>query len=179
MSAPRQARRRECLKPTTAYAKKGLEATEAPQFPMSSLKKACPECGMPLSVGVASCSSCGATVGTLFSESEAPRVSARGQLHRAISEHVDYHHRIEKAKERANNSVILALASFFCPGVGFLMGISAIILSVMAARTLKAENVEDGRGSATAGLVIGVLGLIAQAGYAVYVIKQGKLPFAE
>lgn len=129
-------------------------------------------------MGVATCAHCGATVGTLFSESEVPRIiSATGKRHRAISEHVDIHYRIETAKERANNSVILALASFFCPGIGFFLGVAAIVLSVMAARTLKADNIEDGRGSAMAGLIIGVLGLIAQGGYAVYIIRLGKLPF--
>jgi len=48
----------------------------------------------------------------------------------------------------------------------------------MASKTLKAENVEDGRGSATAGLIIGGLALIAQGGYVVYVIKSGNIPFA-
>jgi len=144
---------------------------------MSSLKKVCGECGMPLSTGVANCDYCGAEVGTLFSESDAPLISSRTQVRGYLSSHVEYHRRIEKAQERANNSVILALASFFCPGIGLFMGIAAITLSVMSARALKENNIEDGRGSATAGLVIGVLGLIAQAGYAVYVIKQGHLPF--
>jgi uncharacterized Zn finger protein (UPF0148 family) len=144
---------------------------------MSSLKKICDECGMPLGVGVAKCASCGATVGTLFSEAGAPSVVAKDRRLGGISERIDYHHRIEKAQERANNSVILALTSFFCPGVGLIMGIAAIVLSVMAARTLRAGHVEDGRGSATAGLVIGVLGLIAQGSYFVYAIKSGKLPF--
>lgn len=132
---------------------------------------------MPLSVGVANCSYCGATVGTLFSETGGPVVVTKGKRQGGISEHVDYHHRIEKAQERANNSLILALSSFFCPGIGLVMGVAAIVLGVMAARTLKADNVEDGRGSATAGLIIGLLGLIAQGGYAVYVLKSGKLPF--
>ena len=131
---------------------------------------------MPLSVGVSNCAHCGASVGTLFSES-APPVMTKGKRRSAIGEHVSYHQRIEKAQERANNSVILALASFFCPGIGFFMGVAAIVMSILAARTLKAGNVEDGRGSATAGLIIGVLGLIAQGGYIVYVIKSGKIPF--
>ena len=133
---------------------------------------------MPLSIGVATCSHCGATVGTLFTGANEPTgVSDKGRRHKAISEHVDYYHRIEKAKERANNSVLLALSSFFCPGIGFLMGVSAIVLSILALRTLTTNNVEDGRGSATAGLIIAILGLIAQGGYAVYVIRQGHLPF--
>lgn len=144
---------------------------------MQSLKKVCDECGMPLSMGVASCGYCGATVGTMFSESDRAIVSSKRKRIGATNEYVAYHQRVETAKERANNSVILALASFFCPGIGFFLGVAAITLSIMAARTLKSDDVEDGRGSAAAGLIIGVLGLIAQGGYAVYVMKQGKLPF--
>jgi hypothetical protein len=143
---------------------------------MSSLKKSCHECGMPIGAGVAVCPHCGATVGTLFSETNTPGPSETTKRRTGISDHVDYHQRVEKAQERANNSVILALSSFFCPGIGFFMGVAAIVLSVMATRSLKSDNVEEGRGSAFAGLVIGVLGLIAQAGYAMYVIKSGKLP---
>jgi hypothetical protein len=130
---------------------------------------------MPLSMGVAKCSNCGATVGTLFSETGAPAVGARGRRSAEINESVNFYDRVEKAKEWANNSLILGLASFF-PLVGFFTGVAAIVLGLMAVRALKAHNVEDGRGSATAGLVIGVLGLIAQIGYVLYVIKSGN-PF--
>jgi hypothetical protein len=116
-------------------------------------------------------------VGTLFSETAAPPVAKKRKQHGKLGENISYHQRVETAQERANNSVILALASFFCPGIGFFMGVAAIVLSVLSSRTLKADNVEDGRGSATAGLIIGVLGLIAQGGYVVYVVKSGKLPF--
>lgn len=128
---------------------------------------------MPLTVGVANCSYCGATVGTLFSETSAPAVGAKGKRLGRINESIDFYDRVEKAKERANNSVIFALTSFF-PLIGFFTGVAAIILAVMAARTLKAHNVEDGRGSATAALIIGVLGFIAQGGYIVYVIRSGN-----
>lgn len=131
---------------------------------------------MPLSIGVASCSYCGATVGTLFSETSAPVVPAKGKRRGGIDEHTAYYDRVEKAKERANKSVILGLTGFF-PFLGFFMGVAAIVLGLMAARTLKADNVEDGRGAATAGLIIGVLGMIAQGGYVIYVIKAGDLPF--
>ena len=130
---------------------------------------------MPISVGVANCSHCGATVGTLFSEASAPAVGVKGKRLGAINESIDFYDRVEKAKERANNSVILGLASFF-PLIGFFTGVAAIVLAVMAGRTLRAHDVEDGRGSATAGVVIGVLGLIAQGGYVLYVIKSGS-PF--
>jgi len=129
---------------------------------------------MPLNMGLANCSHCGATVGTLFSETTAPVGGARGTL-RGVNKPTDSYDRVEKAKERANNSLILALVSFF-PAIGFIAGLAAIILGLMAARTLKGANVEDGQGSATAGLIIGVLGLIAQGGYVVYVMKSGN-PF--
>ena len=130
---------------------------------------------MPLSMGVAKCSNCGATVGTLFSETGALAVGARGRRSAEINESISFYDRVEKAKEWANNSLILGLASFF-PLVGFFTGVAAIVLGLMAVRALKAHNVEDGRGSATAGLVIGLLGLIAQIGYVLYVIKSGS-PF--
>lgn len=132
---------------------------------------------MPLAMGLANCANCGATVGTLFSETAAPTVSDKTRRNRNINEHADHSYRVEKAQERANNSVILALSSFFCPGIGFILGVSAIVLAAMATRSLKAHHIEDGRGSATAGLIIGVLGLIAQGAYVVYVVKSGKIPF--
>jgi len=129
---------------------------------------------MPLSVGVATCNNCGATVGTVFSATDAPPAGKSKRL-RGINENIDFYGKVEKAKERANNSLICALTSFF-PVIGCFTGIAAIVLSTLAARALKANNIEDGRGSATAGLVIGLLGLIAQGGYIVYVIRSGS-PF--
>jgi hypothetical protein len=127
-------------------------------------------------MGVATCAHCGATVGTLFSEASTPVAPAKkGKRRSGINDKIDYYDKVEKAKERANNSLILALTSFF-PVIGLFMGAAAVILALMAGRALKAENVEDGQGSATAGLIIGVLGLIAQGGYVVYVIKAGS-PF--
>ena len=124
-------------------------------------------------MGLANCFHCGATVGTLFSESTAPVGGARGTRLRGVTEPTDSYDRVEKAKEWANNSLIFALASFI-PAIGFITGLAAIILGVMAARRLKAANVEDGRGSATAGLIIGLLGLVAQGGYVVYLMGSGS-----
>lgn len=132
---------------------------------------------MPLAAGISHCANCGATVGTLFSEVAAPAPSEKEKRHREATSNADFHSNVEKAQERANNSIILALASFFCPGIGFFLGTAAIVLGALAARSLKAHNIEDGRGSALAGLIIGVLGLIAQGAYVVYVVKSGKLPF--
>lgn len=126
-------------------------------------------------MGVAHCSNCGATVGTLFSETSAPTAGAKRRRSPEVDDSINFYDRVEKAKEWANNSLILGLASFF-PLVGFFTGVAAIALGLMAVRALKLHNVEDGRGSATAGLVIGVLGLVAQVGYVLYVIKSGS-PF--
>jgi len=112
-------------------------------------------------------------VGTLFSEDQTPAFATKGKPKARATEHVNRHYQIEKAQERANSSVILALTSFI-PLIGLIMGLSAIVLAAMATRTLKAQNVEDGRGSATAGMAIGILGLIAQGGYLVYVLKSGS-----
>lgn len=155
---------------------KHLSST-SPNLFMPSLTKACHDCGMPLKAGISHCANCGATVGTLFSEVAVPTPSEKEKRHREATSNADFHNKVEKAQERANNSIILALASFFCPGIGFFLGTAAIVLGALAARSLKAHNIEDGRGSALAGLIIGVLGLIAQGAYAVYVVKSGKLPF--
>lgn len=132
---------------------------------------------MPLSVGIANCSFCGTTVGTLFSETNAQPVNLKGKQRTKYSAKASTFDRVETAKERANQAVILALSGFF-PFIGFFMGVAAIVLGALASKTLRAENIEDGRGSATAGLIIGVLALIAQGGYVVYVVRSGNLPFA-
>src|SRR5258705_12057766 len=132
---------------------------------------------MPLAAVISHGSHCGATVATLFSEAAAPAPTTKQKRHREATSNADFHSSIEKAQERANNSVILALASFFCPGIGFFLGTAAIILGAMAARTLKAHNIEDGQGSALAGLIIGGLGFIDQAAHVVYVVKYGKIAF--
>lgn len=142
---------------------------------MPSLAKVCSECGMPLQMGLAKCEYCGFQVGTLFDEAAPPEVGGRGKKVKAVADRVDYFQKVEDAKERANNSVILGLASFFCPGIGFAMGTAAIVFSILAMRELKAQNVEEGRGQATAGLIIGILGIIAQIGYVVYAVKSGRL----
>jgi len=144
---------------------------------MSSLKKVCHECGMPIGIGVAVCESCGTQVGTVFSEAAPPAPPKKKGFRRKATAAEDHYSQIDKAQERANNSLILALASFFCPLIGFIMCITAIIYSLLSLRTLKRNFVEDGRGSATAGLIIGVIALIAQIGYMVYMIKSGRIPF--
>ena len=144
---------------------------------MSSLKKSCHECGMPIGAGVANCSYCGATVGTLFSAASTPVVPVKSKRPSRSNSAASQYDKIENAKERANKAVILGLTGFF-PFIGLFMGVAAIVLGALASKTLKAENVEDGRGSAIAGLIIGGLALIAQGGYVVYVMRSGNIPFA-
>jgi uncharacterized Zn finger protein (UPF0148 family) len=144
---------------------------------MSSIKKVCHECGMPLDVGVAVCGSCGTQVGTLFSETAPPPSTKKTKKRRRATDAEDHYGKIDKAQERANNALILGLASFFCPGIGFFLCVTAIVWSLLALRTLKRNSVEEGRGSATAGAIIGVIAVIAQIGYLVYAVKSGRLPF--
>ncbi|HKH21291.1 MAG TPA: hypothetical protein VKB53_10510, partial [Gammaproteobacteria bacterium] len=117
---------------------------------MNSLRKVCPECGMPLAVGIARCSYCDALVGTLFDETALQAAPLKEKRWGRVAQQMDDHQRIEKAQDRANNSSVLALSSFF-PLLGLVLGLAAVFLGVRAARTLKALNTEDGIGSATAG----------------------------
>lgn len=125
---------------------------------------------MPLAMGVAQCSHCGAQVGTLFDEKAMPGAPVKQKRVKAAAHHMDDKQRIEQAQDRANNSSVLALSSFF-PLLGLVMGFAAVFLGLKSARTLKAYNVEDGRGSAMAGYTIGTIGIIAQVCLIIYGFK--------
>ena len=125
---------------------------------------------MPLQVGVANCSYCHAQVGTLFDETAIPAPAPKEKIWKRVVQQMDDNQRIEQAQDRANNSSVLALSSFF-PLLGLVMGLAAVFLGLRSARTLKALNVEDGRGSAMAGFVIGTIGIIAQICLIIYVTK--------
>ena len=143
---------------------------------MSSVHKVCPECGVPLELGKANCLQCGATVGTVFSESSPlPPQTATKQRQR-VARQISLHQKVEAAQERANNALALALASFFCPGLGFFISITGIYFGASASRTLRENNVEEGRGPAIAGIVIGVIALVAQVCVVIYIIKIGFKP---
>ncbi len=129
-------------------------------------------------MGLANCLYCGAQVGTLFSEKDALPDVSRARYRQHIATQADYHQRIDKARERANGSSVLALASFFFPLLGFLMALLSLFWSITALRTLKANNILEGCGAATAGIVIGTLAMIAQFCYLVYAIKIG-IPFTD
>src|SRR5438128_1820542 len=137
---------------------------------MTTASKACFECGMPLVFGVAQCSYCGAKTGTIFDETAPVELPDRWKTLRHLPKKMDEQTKVEKAQDRANNSLILALSSFF-PLIGIALGLGAILFGAFSMRTLKEMNVEDGRGSATAGLVIGGLGLIAQGCLISYAMK--------
>lgn len=143
---------------------------------MSTLHKVCPQCGLPLKIGLANCSYCGAQVGTVFDPGAAPMQDSKAKVRQRVRTQVDHYQRVEKAQERANNSVILALASFFCPGFGFITSGTAIAFSVTALKILKANQIEEGQGWAYAGLFIGIIAVIAQICYIILIIKSG-LPF--
>jgi len=125
---------------------------------------------MPLIFGVAQCNHCGARTGTVFDESAPVAVADKWKRLKTLPKQMDDQTKIEKAQDRANNSLILALSSFF-PLFGIALGIGAILYGAFSMRTLREMNVEDGRGSATAGLVIGGLGLIAQGCLISYALK--------
>jgi hypothetical protein len=125
---------------------------------------------MPISIGIANCAHCGAKVGTVFDETAIAAPPARQNQWSRITRQMDENERIEKAQNHANSSVILGLSSFF-PLLGLAMGIAAVVFGTMAVRSLKAHKVEDGLGSATAGFVIGALGIVAQACIIIYAMK--------
>jgi len=125
---------------------------------------------MPISIGIANCAHCGAKVGTVFDETAIAAPPARPSQWSRITRQMDENERIEKAQNHANSSVILGLSSFF-PLLGLAMGIAAVVFGTMAVRSLKAHKVEDGMGSATAGFVIGALGIVAQACIIIYAMK--------
>jgi hypothetical protein len=127
---------------------------------------------MPLEMGRATCSHCGATVGTLFSESNPTPVVQSKYRDKRYPE-MSTEMQLEKAQERANTALVLALASFFCPGLGFFASVASILLAGAAARTLRRNNVEEGQGMATAAIVTGVIAVIAQACMVLYFIKMG------
>ena len=121
-------------------------------------------------MGIANCAHCGAKVGTVFDETAIVATPKRQSQWAQVPRQMDENDRIEKAQNRANSSVILGLSSFF-PLLGLAMGIAAVVFGAMAVRSLKAYKVEDGLGSATAGFVIGTLGIVAQACIIIYAMK--------
>ena len=127
-------------------------------------------------MGLSNCPHCGAQVGTLFSEAAPIEANVRAQRRRTLPAEVFTAQNIEKAKDRGNNALILALVSFFCPVLGLAMGVGAIFLGASALKTFKEQNIEEGRGLALAGIVIGVIGLIAQFSYILYFLRAG-IPF--
>jgi hypothetical protein len=145
---------------------------------MTSMTKVCMDCGMALVMGVANCTHCGAQAGTLFEVTAVhTKPDDRNSVWKRIPQVMDEHQQIEKAQDRANSSVILGLSSFF-PLFGLLLGIAAVVYAGRALKALKVFNIEEGKGSGMAGLLIGSLGIFAQAClilYAIRLISLGKI----
>jgi hypothetical protein len=129
---------------------------------------------LQLDIGLAQCPRCGSTVGTLFSEKEVP-ASGRAVHRERVDNTINAFQSIEKARERGNNALVLALASFFCPIAGILIGIGSVLLGANALRTLKTYHIEEGRGPAWAAVVIGGLSLLAQVFVAIALVRQGTV----
>src|SRR5215216_424568 len=138
----------------------------------TSAQKVCNHCGMTVTFGLANCLSCGAQVGTVFSEKEFKPLGRPVQKRKFdLSPEAKQYESIEKAKDRANNSLVLSLVSFFLPLLGFLLVVLAMVYGALGLRALRARQIEEGRGSAIAGMVISGLGMVAQIGYMLYVLK--------
>jgi hypothetical protein len=136
-------------------------------------EKVCSTCGQPLSLGYANCPFCGARVGTVFSPTGKLVEPAATAKSRKVVESASPFYAIDKARARANNALILSLAGFFCPGAGIFMGAIAILLGINARKALVRANVEEGRGVATAGILVGAMSLMAQTSYAIYLVNAG------
>ena len=143
---------------------------------MSSSNKVCPQCGLPVEIGLANCKYCGGQIGTLFSPDAPPLPSPKANAHQRLRSDINHFQQIEKAQERSNTAVIFGLISFFCVGIGFLTSLIAIYFGFSSRRTLKDYHIEEGQGSALAGLIIGILALVAQICYVIYIVKIG-IPF--
>lgn len=140
---------------------------------MSSSPKYCSACGAQIELGLARCSLCGTKVGTVFTGGKRADGPDSKKRRRRTGKTLTPYQAIERARERANNAFILALASFFCPVLGLAVATGSIMLGVNALQTFRQQQIEEGRGAAMAGITIGALGLIAQFFYTVYLITQG------
>jgi hypothetical protein len=139
---------------------------------MVTLHKVCPDCGLGLELGLANCPHCGTQIGTIFSEEAVANFDPRPGHRDRIKKQVSEYSRLETAEERANNSVVLGLAGFI-PLLGFIFALVAVVFGMSSRRVLKERHIEEGRGSATAGVVIGSLALIAQVCYLLWAMNLG------
>lgn len=135
----------------------------------------CNSCGVKIEVGRAICPVCGARAGTLFSKAVPVPPTSKTGHRRQTNEPPSAQDNIEKARERANHSVILSLLGL-APVLGFFLAPFSIYLALGAVQTLKSYHVEDGRGVATAGIVIGILGVIAQISYCLLLLNAKQSP---
>jgi uncharacterized Zn finger protein (UPF0148 family) len=133
----------------------------------------CDRCGVRIEVGRATCPVCGGRAGTVFSETASLSAIQKASAQRQAGNPHSIQDIIEKARDSANHSVILSLLGLF-PVIGFILAPFSIYLALRATRTLKSYEVEDGRGVAAAGIIIGALALLAQISYLVLVMGSGQ-----
>lgn len=138
---------------------------------MATVTKVCNECGMGITFGAATCGSCGAQIGTVFSEESFTPLGKPAPKRRGINPDAAKYEKEEKAKDRANSALVMSLASFFLPFIGAMLAVAAVVSGSLSARYLFKNQIEELRGSAIAGTVIGVLGILAQICYAIYIMK--------
>ena len=139
---------------------------------MATLHKVCPECGMGLDLGLANCPHCGLQIGTVFSEGAVAQFDPRSRQSDHFKKQASDYARLETAQERANNSVVLGLAGFI-PLIGFIFAVIAVAFGALSRRALREYHIEEGQGSATAGVVIGSLAVVAQVCYLLWAMNLG------
>jgi hypothetical protein len=139
---------------------------------MIELHKVCPECGLGLDVGLAKCPHCDAQIGTVFSEEAIKTFDSRSKNRERVKKQAHDYARLETAQERANNSVILGLAGFI-PLIGFVFALVGVVFGAVSGRVLKEHRIEEGQGSATAGVVISSMAIIAQICYLLWAMNLG------
>ena len=106
--------------------------------PGGDARRPCPECGEIIIAGAAKCRFCGAVFDPRLRTSS----MQGGQNYRGF----------------AITSMVLGILSLFCCGPVF--GIAAIVFGVIAGNGMKASRNIDGKGMATAGVVLGIIGAV-------------------
>jgi hypothetical protein len=73
-------------------------------------------------------------------------------------------------------SLVVGLISFLCCGFGFVTGVLAVVLGVLAKNQIK-QTGQNGDGLATAGIVIGAIGVIWSVGWLIFGLASGNGSF--